>query len=260
MLIGFVRHLLQRLNRRCISVLLLVLFCAACSTAKLRPQSADLDHIIQPPAMVVLLPVGSISVEMRDGIDTVQLAAQNILSDLGYDVFVVKPRTYKILRDNALANSGSIYSPTVGEFVPLDDEVYAQAMLAQIQQQAQVQLLLMIDLELRDVSNDGHELIWDDARAQLEVVNTKSIAYAQPSSMKGLSFKIKAYDGQGRKRFVNRTGFALPYRLRVSEQLAEYQLRENLFSDLDSVQQTMRQALKPFSPSPVPPPGAVAAR
>jgi tRNA-dihydrouridine synthase len=179
---------------------------------------------------------------------------------MGYDVFVVKARTYKKLREEALAVSGSIYSPEVGQFVALDDDIYMQAMLAQIQSKARIDALVKVDLELRDVANNGDVVSWDDARASLEVINTRKVVYAAPDELKGLSFRINAYDAQGRKQFANRLGFTLPYRLRVTEELAEFQVRDDLFGDLNELEQVMQRAMHPQGPALQPPPGSIAKR
>lgn len=264
MLITAVRHILQsRYFSNLSASLMLVLLAACANTPDSAPSSAvsaDIGLLIKPPATVVLLPVRSISAQMRDGIDTIQLAAQNTLTQIGYDVFVVKARTYKQLREEALAVSGSIYSPDVGQFVPLDDDVYMQSMLSQIQAVADVDALVKVDLQLRDVANTGELVTWDNTRAKLEVINTRSVVYAAPTALKGLSFQISAFDAEGRKQFASRQGFALPYRLHVSEEVAEFQVRDDLFSDIGELEQVMRQAMQPQAPAQIAEPGTIAVR
>ena len=75
--------------------------------------------VVQETKKIVVFPVFSVIKEFRqyDAMVHSHLVAQ--LQSLGHEVVVVADEQYRSLRHHALEQSGSIYNPTVGDFIPL---------------------------------------------------------------------------------------------------------------------------------------------
>jgi hypothetical protein len=210
-----------------VRVLLLVglfLGLMACSQSAVKPVLVE-----ETQKRIVVLPVFSLVKEFRQYSDDVHQRLLGQLKSMGYDPIVLEHAHYQQIRRQALEQSGSIYNPMVGEFVPYKEDVYLASLVEQLGSEEGFDLILLPELVLRDAKLDGDLMVWDGAKLPFQVSGDKKQRYKTPSRIRGLSLEIEVYTPGLRQKVRHFGAIAVPYYYDLNTTPPRFKLRENLF-------------------------------
>ncbi len=217
------------INKPLVSYVFLVTFMllmfSACAEQPTKPE------VSEDSQKIIVFPVFSIVKEFHQYNDEVHGRLIAELQKLGFDVVTVSEEQYRDIRHHALEQSGSIYNPAVGDFVPYNEQVYVADIVLQLAKSVNFDLLLMPELTLRTATVDGDLLVWDGVRLPQVIKGKKNKTYRVPDKARGLSLKIALYTRAGREQVKHYTGVAVPYYLDLERRPPSYRLREQLFDD-----------------------------
>lgn len=201
----------------------------------------------EEPKKIVLLPVFSVIKEFRQYDEMVHRRLINQLQNLGHEPIVIADEQYQLFRKHALEQSGSIYNPAVGDFIPYDEQVYVAKLVLQLSKSIDFDLLMLPELSLRAATVDGDMLVWDGVRMPQVIKGGQDKTFRSPDKARGLSLKIAIYTRAGRELVKHYTGVAVPYYLDLQQSPVRYRLRKQLFDD-DQLNTSIALALKTLQP------------
>ena len=214
-------------NLPLVRILMLVSFSVwltACSQQPTKPASVD-----EAQKRIVVLPVFSLVKDFRQYSDDVHQRLLRQLKSMGYDTIVLEHTQYQQMRRQALEQSGSIYNPMVGEFVPYKEDIYLASLVEQLRTQESFDLILLPELVLRDAKLDGDLMVWDGGKLPFQISGDKKQRYKTPSRVRGLSLEIEVYTPTLRQKVRHFGAIAVPYYFDLNTKPPSFKLRENLF-------------------------------
>ncbi len=217
------------LSLRFIFSLLMILYLSACSTPPKLDEAQVEDKLVFYEAQkVVVLPIFSLVKEFRQYTPLIHQTLVDSLSARGFDCFVIGEKQYLEMRKKALQESGSIYNPGVGEFIPFNEDVYIADFVQQLTSVGDFNLLLFPELLLRTAMVNGDFVAWDGTNQPLIVKGNADGNAKIPKIARGLSLKVVAYTIRGERRMEQFGGLAVPYYLDLTSTPASFKLRDNL--------------------------------
>jgi len=224
--------------RRCLKLTLLIVVAmlgSGCGSGASKPEL--------PVQKAVVLPVSTLHKELRRDVGIVQSHLVEALDDAGYDCVVISVDEFARLQANAFDVSGSIYNPTVGEFVALDDAKYRASLLQQLRARGAFDVMIMPELTLRAARIKGNVISWDGVNRDLEVRGDGK--YLTPREARGLSLLVSLYGNNGNMVGRGIGGIAVPFYLDVHTEVAKFQLRDAFYAP-DEVSEGVGIAVNTF--------------
>jgi len=200
-------------------MLLLSLLIASCTTEPVEPA-------LQPETAIVL-PVSTLIKDLRGDVSIVQHQLVKTLKDAGYHVTELGADEFEKMQHNAFDESGSIYNPSVGEYVPLEPARYRANLLQQLRDR-KFNLVIMPELQLRSAQVQGDEVLWDGVARKIEVRGTSN--YLAPHEARGLSVTIAAYGSTGVLVGRGAGGITVPFYLDATTSNVQFRLRDSFYN------------------------------
>ncbi len=187
-------------------------------------------------ATVLLLPVTSLHQELSDTQAQIESILTANLKKKGFKVVTITAEQYTAVNQQALDDSGSIYSPEVGSFTPLNRSSYAKSIAARLNSKLTFDLLLLPELTLRSAAVEGESVTWDSVKRKIELQAAPGSITRLPEQSKGLSVSLTAYT-QGGVR-VNQVygGISLPYTISFIKDQPNYVLKPEFFTDKEAAE------------------------
>jgi hypothetical protein len=178
--------------------------------------------------------------ELRRDASIVQNELRKALQDAGYDCVELSADDFEKLQRNAFDESGSIYNPSVGEYIALDDAKYRASLLQQLRTRA-FNIMILPELQLRPARVQGNNIIWDGVTRNMEVRGTGK--YLAPREARGLSLSVSAYGSTGVVVGRGIGGITVPFYLDATSSNVQFQMRD-AFYDIDEVSEGVEIAIK----------------
>lgn len=191
----------------------------------------------------VVLPVSTLHKELRRDVGIVQSQLVEALENAGYDCLVIQADEFTRMQANAFDVSGSIYSPTVGEFVALDDAKYRASLLQQLRARGVFDVMIMPELTLRAARINGNVISWDGVSRDIEVRGNNK--YLTPREARGLSLLVSLYGNNGNVVGRGIGGITVPFYLDAQTNDVKFQLRDVVY-DLNEVSEGVGIAVNAF--------------
>jgi len=210
---------------------LLALLGAGCTTEPVKPK-------LQPETAIVL-PISTLHKELRGDVSIVQHQLEKTLKDAGYHITELTADEFEKMQHNAFDESGSIYNPSVGEYVPLDAGRYRSSLLQQLHDR-KFTITIMPELQLRTAQVQGENVLWDGVTRKIEVRGTSN--YLAPHEARGLSLVISAYTSTGALVGKGAGGITVPFYLDATTSNVQFHLRDS-FYDADEVKEGVAIAI-----------------
>lgn len=204
--------------------------CAALETQSGAGKHAATSVLLENNPRVIVLPMFTLIKEFRQYDDLVHAELVKRLDALGYDTFLLSDKQYKDIRRQALIESGAMYNPRIGLYLPSDMPVYIQSILRQLAQLGDYHLVIFPELQLRKAVLAGDKVGWDGiVRPFLKEGRVTSL-YKVPNAAKGLSIKVSAYTASGGLQMEGFGGLVVPYILNLNDTPPSYYLRRDMFA------------------------------
>ena len=194
---------------------------------------------------ILVLSVEAMHKELKDAAAPAYKQLIKKIGKKGFRIVPLTPTTYQQLREMALVQSGSVYDPQVGQFVPLDRAAYLKAIIDISRNRFPHDVVLIPEVILRNTAVVGDEMSWDGIKKEISFVDPPETIYDLPRNAKGLSLRLAAYTRNGARLFYKFNGISLPYLLRYSEGKFSLELKEKFFTDKE-LKKGVELALKPF--------------
>lgn len=220
---------------RCVallSVLLLSLLGAGCTTEPVEPE--------QQPQNAIVLPVFTLHKELRGDVGIVQSQLLKSLRDAGYHCSELSGEEFEKLQRVAFEESGSIYNPSVGEYVALDDGRYRASLLQQLRGR-KFDVVIVPELQLRAAQVQDKKILWDGVTREMEVRGTSN--YLAPRQARGLSLLVAAYGSTGVLVGRGIGGITAPFYLDATSNDVQFRLRD-AFYDATEVNEGVTIAIR----------------
>jgi hypothetical protein len=214
---------------------LLAMLGTACTMAPAKPEL--------PLQKAIVLPVSTLHKELRGDAAIVQNQLAEALNEAGYDCYVITVQDFEQLQRKAFDESGSIYNPSVGEYVALDDARYRNSLLRQLRARGAFDVMVVPELMLRAARIQGNVISWDGVSRDLEVRGQSK--YLMPREARGLSLLVNAYGNNGGLAAKGIGGITVPFYLDARSNDTQFRLRE-AFYDVGEVSEGVDLAVKAF--------------
>lgn len=214
-----------------LSLSLLLALASGCTTGPVEPE--------QQPQKAIVLPIFTLHKELRSDASMVQNELREALQEAGYDCVELTADEFEKLQRTAFDESGSIYNPTVGEYIPLDDAKYRKSLLQQLRTRT-FDVLIIPELQLRQALVQGKTIVWDGVSREMEVRGDGK--YLIPREARGLSLFVSAYGSTGVLVGKGAGGITVPFYLDTTIPDAQFQLRQT-FYDADEVSEGVAKAI-----------------
>jgi hypothetical protein len=215
-----------------LSLLLLPFMGGGCTTEPVEPERQSEKAIV--------LPVITLHKELRTDLSIVQNQLLKALKDAGYDCVELSEEEYEKLQRNAFDEAGSIYNPSVGEYVALDDGRYRASLLQQLRAR-KFDVMIVPELKLRAVRVEANSILWDGVTRDIEVRGNGK--YLAPREARGLSLLVAAYGSTGVLVGRGIGGITVPFYLDATSNDVQFHLRD-AFYDVDEITEGVAIAIK----------------
>jgi hypothetical protein len=214
------------------ALLLLSLLGAGCTTEPAEPE--------RRPENAVVLPVFTLHKELRGDVAIVQNQLVRALKDAGYKCVELSADEFEKIQRVAFEESGSIYNPTVGEYVPLEPGRYRVSLLQQLRGR-KFDVVILPELQLRAAQVQANNILWDGVTRNIEVRGNSQ--YLAPRQARGLSLLVAAYGNTGALVGRGIGGITVPFYLDATTADVQFRLRD-AFYDVDEVSEGVAIAVK----------------
>jgi hypothetical protein len=215
-----------------LSLSLFLLIATGCTTEPVEPE--------RQPEKAVILPVFTLHKELRRDASIVQSQLVRALREAGYDCAELGAEDFEKLQRTAFDESGSIYNPTVGEYVALDDSKYRASLLQQLRTRS-FDMVILPELKLRSATVQDKAILWDGVSRSLQVEGNAQ--YLAPRQARGLSLLVMAYGSTGVLIGRGIGGITVPFYLDATTSNVQFKLRDS-FYDIDEVSEGVEIAIK----------------
>jgi hypothetical protein len=186
--------------------------------------------------------VQSLHQELNVAEPLVDVVLKKRLSDTSFKVKTLSDEQFQQANSLALLESGSIYDPAVGSYVPLDLRVYAASIKKILVQQYQFDTLVLAKLLLRDAEIVDNHVEFDGVRRDLEYgANTPK--HIVPRRVRGLALQLDAFTGDNNATRAVFGGISLPYYIKLQNNQPDFVIKENFFSKKE-VEEAAKIAVK----------------
>lgn len=230
----------------CLAFCLGCFFVSACASQPAeknrRPGTAALSSKQQT---VVVIPVFSLVKDFRPMSDGIKDELMKQLEEKSFDCYVISKKMFKVLNRKALEESGAIYNPKVGEFVPTRKDVYIKSLISQLASVGEFNLLLVPEIVMRDARISGGEVWWDNQSMSLPISGKSRTSYKVPQQGRGLSLQLAAYTSSGGEQMMSYGAIAVPFYLDISEPQPELKMRKKVLHMTD-FSHAVGQAIQPL--------------
>lgn len=194
---------------------------------------------------VVVIPVFSLLKDFRSMSEDISQELMIQLEQNSFDSFVLNKKMFKVLNRKALEESGAIYNPEVGQFVPTRRDVYIKSLVKQLGSVGEFNLLLVPEITMRRARISGDEVWWDNQSMPLPVSGKSKTAYKVPAEGRGLSLKLSAYTSSGGEQMTSYGAIAVPFYLDLSKTPPEFKARKKVLQMTD-FSAAVKQAMQPL--------------
>jgi hypothetical protein len=201
---------------------LLVPLLEGCTTEPLEPQ--------QQVEKAIVLPLFTLHKELRSDLSIVQTQLVRALEAAGYECEQISEEEFEKLRDNAFSESGSIYNPSVGEYVALEPVAYRKSLLQQLRSRG-FDVMILPELQLRAASVQGNSILWDGVSR--DVIVRGSGRFLMPREARGLSLAVTAYGSTGVLVGRGFGGITVPFYLDTTGSTAQFRLRDAFYDSAE---------------------------
>lgn len=215
-----------------LSLSLMLVLAAGCTTEPVEPERQS--------EKMVILPVFTLHKELRRDASIVQNELVRALRDAGYDCVEISAEDFEQLQRNAFNESGSIYNPSVGEYVALDESKYRASLLQQMRARS-FDVMVLPELKLRAAQVQDNAILWDGVSRNLQVQGNTQ--YLAPQQARGLSLLVIAYGSTGTVVGRGIGGITVPFYLDATTSNVQFRLRDS-FYDVDEVSEGIAIAIK----------------
>lgn len=194
---------------------------------------------------VVILPIESLHSELleQDG-DLYELLVQAI----GKKKFAVTSNSaeeFQPALDQALADAGAIYDPSVGQFLPSDRQIYIKSLIDYYSHESTVDVIVLPELLIRRANVRGDTASWDGVERTIELSEKPEKTYKSLREARGLSIKLSVYSRQGAFLLQSYAGISLPFTVNYNSEPAELNLKRK-YMTLKEQRQAVDMVLQSF--------------
>ncbi len=214
------------LSYRSTVVVLILLLLAGCAEIPVQKQNP-----IALPQKLVVLPVVTMMGELRMQGYRIHSNLKAKLEELGCDCNTIGKDQYQSFRRQALEQSGSIYDPAVGEFMPLKEDRYVESMISQLVTSGDYDGVVFVELVLRRAVFDDGRLIWDDTVQPLVVIGGELKNHRLLQQTRGLSINLHILDREGDLLYKQIAGISVPFELDLTVKPPHFRLRQLPFNN-----------------------------
>lgn len=215
------------------------LFLGACSTVETRSgPTVKAQH-------VVLLPIESLHSELLEQDNEIYPLLEQAIAKKKFVVTTSNAEQFQPALDQALADAGSIYDPSVGQFLPSDRQIYIKSLIDYYSKETTVDVLVLPELLIRNARVHGDTAAWDGVERDVELTEKPNKPYTSLREARGLSIKLSVYSRNGAFLQQSYAGISLPYTVNYNQKPAELNLKDE-FMSVKEQRQAVTAVLRPF--------------
>jgi hypothetical protein len=207
------------------------------SSVPVKP-SVEVPKLDLTGKVFVVAPAVTLHPELREMTEDIQREAVRQLQAKGLESSLTESAVFERNHQLALTESGSIYDPALGEFLPLNQKLYARQLMQGLSVDGEFDYLMMPELVLRSARVEGGLAYWDSG-----VERVAAEGGPLPVSIKGLSVKMTLYRRDGSRVFQSFGAVTLPFKIEYKRQQAQYVLRQEALQSLLHTQQGVAFAI-----------------
>jgi hypothetical protein len=212
----------------------LMLFClvtlVACSSSTQTSKEKKLP--VYAANTLLLLPVKSLHKELISSEPAVDIVLKKYFGKTKFNIVTLSEKQYAEVNKLALEQSGSIYSPAVGDYTPLDTRRYAASMKKLLGEKYEFDTLVIPQIILRsgEVIDDSVE--FDGVERKLEYAKGGPTGI-KPRTPKGLSIQINAFAAGNNATQPVFGGVSLPFIIQVQDNAPTFVIKPEYFSEAE---------------------------
>lgn len=218
-------------------ILIVVGFCWALLACGANQKDNFYDQVVLSQKKLLVLPSTSLHRQIRFLNRDVQAALVKQLTVQQLNVQAVSEADFKAARSQALDSSGSIYEPSLKDYVPLYPNKYFPALLQALAQNYQFDTAIVPELVLRTALVDGKQISWDEKEATIEYSAEMELA-----QVRALSLKLDFFQANGLGLGQRFAGYVMPFDI-VGKRIPEFELRTDLYQQFDALNAAVAIAL-----------------
>lgn len=220
-------------------LLVFAVFVTACSTVETRSGPTVKAQ------NVVVLPIESLHSELLEQDNNLYQLLVQVINKKKFVVISNTAEEFQPALDQALADAGAIYDPSVGQFLPSDRQVYIKSLIDYYSRGNTVDVIVLPELLIRRTGVRGDTASWDGVERTIELSEKPEKTYKALREARGLSLKLSVYSRQGAFLLQSYAGISLPFTVNYNSEPAELNLKRE-YMTLKEQHQAVNSVLQSF--------------